>query len=598
MSKSFLLVPFDPVHDVGIRLIGQLLEKKNQKVILLPPDLPAEEIARKASEESFDAILISRTMGYGVAEILAKLVDLLDAVGVRTKSKLIVGGMAVTPELAAELGFDKGFSSSVPLDKVIAYILDMPEEELDSGDSKRKADITEIYSYEIKHKKIESLLEQLVDGIIDWGKNKTSDGITRAYLRREIIHASDNERYKPREKYISLCDSTISEFYQTGNAILKTRLMNPGEAEVLKNLERAAICRRIKHTGKEPKLIIFCGSGCPVMDAAHIMAAGEWGVDGIILVDPSWSARYEGLMEGLVAQEEDGTILTYDNLEVIYSSLRPNMYFQIRGHRGLNIVEQAIFASEFKVDFGKINPFYGSLHGGSDPARLMRDSMESMKILSEAGIPFDMPANDELSGVPAHKCFAGMLVTMALGRRLGARPILKPLFCFGPYAMLNGQMDNNYIDYNAGKFMALREIVDAPIWCGEPIGFNTHEDERVQSATTTALHAGLASSLGADALTFASTDEAYSRGPIVMSSRIDTFQSLRTMFRFLGDSKITPTPKAGQFKKEVIDGIEAELRKAVEFPNCVESLYNQCFGTVEEGAKPGRAGVDTVKILE
>ena len=597
MNKSFLLVPFDPVHDVGIRLLGQLLERKKQKTVLLPPDLPVEEIAKKATEEPFDAILVSRTMGYGVAELLAKLVDLLDAVGVRRKTKLFVGGMAVTPELAAELGFDRGFSSSVPLDKVVSYLLDMPEEEDEGGDHRKKADLTEKYSYEIKHKGIETLLEKLVDGIIEWGKNKTSDGIARAYLRRDIIHAGEKNRTSLRDKYASLCDDTISEFYKTGKAIKQTRIMDPSEAEVLKNFNRATICRRIKHTGKEPKLVIFCGSGCPVMDAAHMMSAEEWGVDGIILVDPSWSARYEGLLEGLVSQEEDGTIITYENLDVMVNSIRPNTYFQIRGHRGLNIVEQAMFAAEFKVDFNKINPFYGSLHGGSDPARLMIDSMESMKIVSEVGIPFDMPANDELSGVPAEKCFAGMLVTMALGRRLGARPILKPLFCFGPYAMLGGQMENNYIDYNAGKFMALREIVDAPIWCGEPIGFNTHEDERVQSATTTALHAGLASSLGADALTFASTDEAYSRGPIVMASRIDTFQSLRTMFRFLGEAKITPTPKADQFKKGVITGIENELKKAVEFPNCVESLYNQCFGTVEEGAKPGRAGVDSVKTV-
>ena len=42
---------------------------------------------------------------------------------------------------------------------------------------------------------------------------------------------------------------------------------------------------------------------------------------------------------------------------------------------------------------------------------------------------------------------------------------------------------------------------------------------------TTAPHASLATSLGIDAITIASSDEAYSRGSISVTSRIDTLKS-------------------------------------------------------------------------
>jgi 4'-phosphopantetheinyl transferase EntD len=63
------------------------------------------------------------------------------------------------------------------------------------------------------------------------------------------------------------------------------------------------------------------------------------------------------------------------------------------------------------------------------------------------------------------------------------------------------------------------------IWPGEPIGFMTHTEDRIQSSVTTALHASLATSLGIDAITIASSDEAYSRGSISVTSRIDTLKS-------------------------------------------------------------------------
>jgi hypothetical protein len=123
-----------------------------------------------------------------------------------------------------------------------------------------------------------------------------------------------------------------------------------------------------------------------------------------------------------------------------------------------------------------------------------------------------------------------MLIVAKLGLKLGTKPILPPFFCYSPDVMITGRMYDNYIDYNAAKIYALRKIVDAPIWPGEPIGFMTHTEDRVQSSMTTALHAALATSLGVDAITIASSDEAYSRGSISVTSRIDTLKAVQETF--------------------------------------------------------------------
>ena len=124
-------------------------------------------------------------------------------------------------------------------------------------------------------------------------------------------------------------------------------------------------------------------------------------------------------------------------------------------------------------------------------------------------MPFDVVTNEELSGVPAFKAFAGMLIVSKLGLRLGGKPILQPLFCYSPEVMISGQMEDNYIDFNAAKIYCLRNIINAPIWCGAPIGFLTQTEDRVQSSLMTALHASLASSLGVDAISIAPSDEAF-----------------------------------------------------------------------------------------
>jgi methylmalonyl-CoA mutase cobalamin-binding subunit len=591
---SILLVPLDPVHDLGLRMINHRLQESGHRTTILPPDLPLEEVVKKATEQRFDYILVSRTMGYGVVELLARFVDLLDAAGVRGWSKIIIGGKAMTPELAAELGFDRGFTDRCTVEEAVAYIEGRSYEPGQIALKREKRDITAAYSYEVKNAELAALLDTITDEVLAWAEDKSSPGIHRARLREEIIRHGEETLPSEQKEYLSLCDQPIVEFYNKGRLIKGTRIISPEEVAALDLIQPSANVRPIQHLPSQPLVIIFTGSGCPLMDVLHNHIAAEWGIDGTIFICPSWVARLEGLLQGLIAHEEDGTIPTFENIALVKRHLRPNLYFQVRAHRGLNTPEMAVYASHFQVDFAKINPVYGSMNGGTDPARLLLDAVDAIRTVSKAGVAFDIPANDELSGIPTAKNFAGMLFTAAVARKLGARPILKPLLCFAPYAMIYGQMENNFVDYNAAKIIALRALFDAPIWTGEPIGFLTHEDDRAQSATTTALHAGLAASLGIDMLTFASTDESYSRGPITIAARIDSFNALRTMFRFLGDATFAPTPKCREYADKLQDDIIAVLKGVKERGSMVDALYEGHFGTREEGANPGRAGRHTV----
>jgi hypothetical protein len=209
-------------------------------------------------------------------------------------------------------------------------------------------------------------------------------------------------------------------------------------------------------------------------------------------------------------------------------------------------------------------------------------------------MPFDVVTNEELCGVPAYKAFAGMLIGVHLGVTLGARPILQPLFCYSPEVMISGQMEDNYVDFNTAKILALRASMDAPIWAGAPVGFLTQTEDRVQSSAATAYHASLAAMLELDAISIASSDEAYSGGPITVPARVDTLRAAAEGFRFFGHSRMEISKQAKTWSEEMIEGIEGVLTKVVETGDFVKALYDGVLGSREDGAYPGRAGQNTV----
>jgi methylmalonyl-CoA mutase cobalamin-binding subunit len=598
MTKNILCVPLDPVHDVGLKIIRNALQKNGHKVELLMPDLSMEEIVKHALSKKYDFILVSRTLGYGVYELLAKFIDLCDAAGVREKAKLVIGGKPVTPQLAAELGFDKGFSSSTTIEEVVAYI----EGKEISSDlqiyKKSKRNFVAEHTYNFHHKGIEEELNTIAEKFISWADGKTSDGIERAEYMRAYLRSNKSDK-SSYDNYIKLCDDEIKSGNTEKKYIKGVRVIEDDELmllhQYLENKNRYQPVK-IQHDKKHPLIFKFLGSGCPIMDITHGKICERWGTDGFLLINPSWEARYEGLFHDYLTHQNDGTITSLENISLIKKYLLDGTYLTVRAHRGLNTPETTMLAGEAGADMTKINLVYGSLGAGTDPERLGVDGLKAIRYAAEYGMPFDIPGNDELSGVPAYKTLAGLLINVMIGLRVGAKPIPKPLFCYGPHIMINGQMNKNYIDYNYAKIEALRAIADTPLWPGEPIAFMTQSEERVQSANATSYHASLAASLGVDAITIASTDEAYSRGPICIASRIDSLRAVEDAFKFMGDTNIDPTLECDKFTDDMIENIHKVLIGVAKEPNLPQAIYKGLLGNKEEdGAYPGTFGRGTIR---
>lgn len=613
--RKILLVPLDPVHDIGLKVIRRALNAAGHQTMLLPPDRTLEEVIRAVSEYRPEFTLVGRTVGYGTAEVLGRLADMMEAAGLRPATQLVIGGMAVRDGLAAELGFDASFGPGTSPEMVLAYIDGQSSPKAVSagggaagGAAPKRRDLVAGYSYDFRNDRIGELAHHIASETLSWAATRTSPGVERAELRQAMLEdPSGIGRY--REAYLKLCDDLIRQAEEEKRAPEHTRFLNSEEEAFLTAGTGAAaapgappytppVRPPLARKDGKPTVFVQYGTGCPLMDAAHIRAVRNWGAGGVIHFDPSWAARTEGLASGLLSHEHDGTVMTLENLRALRQAVGPDLLWQVRAHRGLNTPETVVLAAAAGADLTKINVAYGSLGAGTEPARLTVDAVKAIALAARYGLPFDVVTNEELSGVPAHKAMAGMLITVAMGIGLGGHPILQPLFCYSPEVMLGGQMADNYIDFNAAKVIALRQILDAPIWPGAPVGFLTQTEDRVQSSVSTALHAALAACLGVEAVTIASADEAYSGGAITVAARLDTLTAAAEAFRFLGQAHIQPTLAAARWASEMVEGVEMVLEQVARVGVLPEAIYAGLLGSPDDGVYPGRAGRGTVRSRE
>lgn len=505
------------------------------------------------------------------------------------------------PEIAQELGFDAGFGPDTPPEAAVAYVEGRETKVMGGTRPENKVDLTAGFSYEFRDKEIGDLCLRIAKQLLMWTRDRTTPGVERAHLRlaMEKARAAGEEKtvQEIREKYIHLCNGEVQKWYMTGVPVSHTRPLLDREIEEITRLSRKSNREypRSQDILNKYNVFIQYGTGCPAMDAYHINLCLAFGARGVIHFDPSWGARTEGLLEGAWSHQHDGTVLTLGNLRLIKKALLPGAMWQVRAHRGLNTPETVVLAHLAGADLTKINIVYGSLGAGTDPARLAVDGVESLRLAAQFGLPYDVVTNEELCGVPAKKAFAGMLIVATAGILLGGRPILQPLFANSPEAIVAGFTENNLIDFNAAKVEVLREIIDAPIWPGAPVGFLTQTQDRCQSSTMTALHAALALKTGAQAVTIASSDEAYAGGPITAPARVDTLKATAAALRFFGSAGISPSQNAKDIAQDLRKGILDVLSAVAERGDFVASLYEGLLGDKEDGAYPGRAGRGTVR---
>lgn len=92
----------------------------------LGAQVPCEELIKKSVDVNADAILVSQVVTQKDMHLhnLTRLVDLLEAEGLRGRFLLVAGGPRITHELAKELGYDAGFGPGTYAEHVISFILD------------------------------------------------------------------------------------------------------------------------------------------------------------------------------------------------------------------------------------------------------------------------------------------------------------------------------------------------------------------------------------------------------------------------------------------------------------------------------------------
>jgi corrinoid protein of di/trimethylamine methyltransferase len=109
------------IHDIGKNIVGMLLKANGFEVIDLGVDVPAETFVEKVEELKPDFLGLSSLLTSSLPE-LRKVIVALNERGLRDEVNIVLGGAAVTPDYAREVGADiyaedavKGVNESIQL---------------------------------------------------------------------------------------------------------------------------------------------------------------------------------------------------------------------------------------------------------------------------------------------------------------------------------------------------------------------------------------------------------------------------------------------------------------------------------------------------
>ncbi|MCD6263315.1 corrinoid protein [Candidatus Bathyarchaeota archaeon] len=92
-------------HDIGKNIVVALLRANGFEVIDLGVDVPVEEFVEAVRRFEPDILGLSALMTTTVP-LQRRVIERLEELGLRDKVKVLVGGGAVTPEMAREMGAD------------------------------------------------------------------------------------------------------------------------------------------------------------------------------------------------------------------------------------------------------------------------------------------------------------------------------------------------------------------------------------------------------------------------------------------------------------------------------------------------------------
>ena len=100
------------VHDIGKNLVGFMLESAGYKVIDLGIDVPVERFVEAVKTQSPDVLALSALLTTTMLGMKA-ILDALEAAGLRSKVKVVVGGAPLSQKFAEDIGAD-GYGVTAP----------------------------------------------------------------------------------------------------------------------------------------------------------------------------------------------------------------------------------------------------------------------------------------------------------------------------------------------------------------------------------------------------------------------------------------------------------------------------------------------------
>jgi corrinoid protein of di/trimethylamine methyltransferase len=93
------------IHDIGKNLVKIMLDATGYQIFDLGSDVPVKTMAAKAKEVNADVIAISTLMTTTMVGI-KPIVDELNSLGIRARTKVIIGGAPTSLDFAKSIGVD------------------------------------------------------------------------------------------------------------------------------------------------------------------------------------------------------------------------------------------------------------------------------------------------------------------------------------------------------------------------------------------------------------------------------------------------------------------------------------------------------------
>lgn len=109
-------------HDIGKNLVKIMLESAGYEMIDLGRDVAVDDFISTAKEQGAEVIALSTLMSTSMVN-MEKVIQGLEAAGIRDQVKVIVGGAPISPAFAEKIGADGYSANAVEAVKLVDRLL-------------------------------------------------------------------------------------------------------------------------------------------------------------------------------------------------------------------------------------------------------------------------------------------------------------------------------------------------------------------------------------------------------------------------------------------------------------------------------------------